>query len=158
MTTARRLMFRLFLEGVEIPVVGARISVAAGAPAAAIIQVVPTDRALDFHPRTMVHLFSLDITSPSTGGELTPTEGVRRNTLSVLKNYKLIFHGVSVGFRVLKEGGRRQTFLQCVGPSSAWDNVHQYSMAYGPRGSAWGNKNSEEGEAILFDDITGNSR
>jgi len=156
MTTARRLLFRLFLEGVEVPVVGARISSAAGAPSAAIIQVVPTDRALDFHPRTMVHLFSLDITNPSLDGELVPVEGVRRNSLAVLKNYKLCFHGVSVGFRVLKEGARRQTFLQCVGPSSSWDNVHQYSMAYGPRGSAWGNTYTEEGEAVLFDDITGN--
>ena len=157
MAAARRLLFRLFLEGIEVPVVGARISSAEGAPAAAVIQVVPTDRVMDLHPRTLVHLFALDIVNYPESGTLPAVapEGTPEATLLKLENYKLIFHGVYVGFRVLKEGARRQTTLQCVGPSSSWDNVHQYSMTYGPRNGAWGNRFSEE-EVNLFDDITGN--
>lgn len=57
----QRLKLRLFLEGVEVPVVSANIRTAPNSPTMASIQIPPLAEATRFHPRTLVHLFFLDL-------------------------------------------------------------------------------------------------
>ena len=66
MAVAKPLHLRLFLEGIEVPVVAAQISINTNAPATAAVQILPLDIAQNLLPRTIVHLFFLDT---STGHE-----------------------------------------------------------------------------------------
>jgi hypothetical protein len=58
--TGQYLHLRLFLEGVEVPVISAQIQSQKNSPAAASIQIVANDYALDLRPRTLVHLSRLE--------------------------------------------------------------------------------------------------
>ena len=79
-----RLRLRLFLEGVEVPVVGAQLQCLPNAPIMAAIQVPPRSEGLRLLPRTLVHLFFLDFyeeenpfigvsTFSNAAGEVHPT-------------------------------------------------------------------------------------
>ena len=70
-TQAAPLGLRLFLEGVEVPVISAQVTMQPDQPAVASIQIVPVDSALHFLPRTLVHLFYLDPEPP----EIELTQG-----------------------------------------------------------------------------------
>ena len=59
--TGQRLRLRLFLEGIEVPVIAAQITSQPNAPLQAAIQIVPHHLATKFYPRTLVHLFFLDL-------------------------------------------------------------------------------------------------
>jgi hypothetical protein len=56
----KRLKLRLFLEGVEIPVIAANVQSAPNGPMVASIQVPPLAEGTRLFPRTTVHLFFLD--------------------------------------------------------------------------------------------------
>jgi len=56
----QRLKLRLFLEGVEIPVISANIQTAPNSPAVASIQIPPLAEGTRLLPRTIVHLYFLD--------------------------------------------------------------------------------------------------
>lgn len=58
--TAHRIRLRLFLEGVEVPVIAATVQSAPNGPAAASIQIPPLPEGTRLLPRTLVHLFFLD--------------------------------------------------------------------------------------------------
>jgi len=59
-TVAQKLKLRLFLEGVEIPVIAAVVETKPNAPCVASIQIPPLPEGTRLHPRTLVHLFFLD--------------------------------------------------------------------------------------------------
>jgi len=152
---ARWLKLRLLVEGVEVPVIGARISIAENAPCAATIQIVPLDQGLEFHARSMVHLFAHDIvnvpevTQTADGRPLTEAEIIR------LDDYKLCFYGLLIGFRYMKQGTQRTLILQCLDASIAWDTTYQFMLTYGPRGSGIMGSNARMigANTNLFDDI-----
>ena len=54
------LHLRLFLEGIEIPVISAGVTATIGSGATATIDIVPDDTLDQILPRTTVHLFYLD--------------------------------------------------------------------------------------------------
>lgn len=56
----QRLRLRLFLEGVEVPVIAANIQAAPNSPAVASIQIPPLAEGTRLLPRTIVHLYFLD--------------------------------------------------------------------------------------------------
>ena len=56
----QRLRLRLFIEGVEVPVIAAQVQVAPNAPAACSIQIPPLPEGTRIFPRSIVHLFFLD--------------------------------------------------------------------------------------------------
>lgn len=58
---AQRLRLRLFLEGVEIPVISATVRAVPNSPAIASIQVPPLAEGTKLLPRTTVHLYFLDL-------------------------------------------------------------------------------------------------
>lgn len=60
MAVGQHLSLRLFLEGYEVPVISANLSIQPDAPAQCQIQIPATDKAHELHPRTLVHLFFKD--------------------------------------------------------------------------------------------------
>jgi len=60
MAVAQHLQLRCFIEGIEVPVVSASVSIQPDAPAQCQIQIPATDKAHQFLPRSLVHLFFLD--------------------------------------------------------------------------------------------------
>lgn len=138
---AHRLHLRLFLEGIEVPVISAQVQANLNAPATASIQVVPTDKLFELKPRTLVHLFFYDFTT----GDLEEPK---------LKDYKLIFGGEVVGIQYAKTPTARQAVLQCADWSSYWDTTYQLFLDYSPHGNVltekaalWGGGNR------MFDNI-----
>lgn len=75
---ARAYPFRLrcFLEGIEVPVVSANMTVQMDAPAQCQVQIPATDKAFEFLPRTLIHLF-FDF------GEMTSPPNVSIDTFTV---------------------------------------------------------------------------
>ena len=90
---AQRLRLRLFLEGVEVPVIAATVQVTPNAPAACSIQLPPLPEGTRLLPRTLVHLFFYDFyeaaspfpvtqTATTTSTNQSPTTYQNNNTLS----------------------------------------------------------------------------
>lgn len=108
-TTASQLHIRLFLEGVEVPVISADVqSTLDGPGTSASIQVVATPEVGRLRPRTLVHLFFLDVS----------TEGT----------YRLLFSGEVVGVSVSKTESSRNASLDCRDFRSYFDAAYTYFM------------------------------
>lgn len=145
MTIGHKLALRLFLEGVEIPVISVSIQIAANAPVAASIQVIATDKILDIHPRTVVHLFFYDFAAESVdyGATAADAAGGIPSTKSdsllldvINEQYKLLFMGEVQALAFQKDEGSRQVVLNCVDFSNYWDTTYQYNF----RGSLLGGR------------------
>lgn len=106
MTTQSRLHLRLFLEGLEVSVVEASISMTSGNPASANIQVIFTPEIMKLLPRTLVHLFFFDA---SLDGE---------------DPYRLLFAGDLVSVNVTKSEQSRTATLICA------DHMDLFNYAY----------------------------
>lgn len=152
------LKLRLFLEGVEIPVVSSSITAQKNTAAMCSIQIPANDYALDLKPRTLVHLFSYDsyrgappeqqvwvggagidkkvrnLKDPEQGplvpNEVSPTPSPELAQIDMLNsNYKLIFGGEVIGISYQKTPASRGMVLQCVDWSSYWDIAYQYQVS-----------------------------
>ena len=160
-SSGQYLKLRLFLEGREVPVVGAQIQASIGAPASANIQVIPDDRGAELHPRTLVHLFYRDLETAVTRNEQfldgDPETNVDPEGHSTSQQYRLIFVGEVVGFQIMKSPQGRSLVLNCMDTSTYWDSSFQYMMTYGTTGNGiWGNPSKFMGaETTLFDDLPG---
>lgn len=155
MPVGKPLQLRLFVEGEEIPVISAQVSISIGAPAAASIQIIPLDEALSFHPRTMVHLFFLDdfqVRVDANNAQNRKEED--RLNIPFLDNYKLLFSGEFIGFQFVKTPSSRAVIMQCLDFSSYWDAVHATALEYGPNGNALTHQGAlRASNTGLFDDI-----
>lgn len=158
MAVGQKLKLRLFIEGVEVPVVSANIQSTKNAPVACSIQIPANDYALDFRPRSLIHLFVYDIyngappeTMVSVGGPgvrvvdrdngvdpelagLFPPERFESTTEQDLtdlenENYKLVFGGELMQFGFSKSPTQRSIILQCLDWSSYWDLCIQYMVS-----------------------------
>lgn len=153
-TKVAPLGLRLFLEGIEVPVISASVSVQPDTPANASIQVIPTDMSLYFLPRTLVHLFYLDealsddevAAAKAAADSLKgPSDGVRPKTTFEEADlnrfevsdfgYKILFSGEVIGFHYTKSPTGRQQVLQCMDLSSYWDACYQFFSDYSAGGS-----------------------
>lgn len=174
-----RLGLRLFLEGIEVPVVSAQVQVNINAPATASIQVVPGDGVLEFKARTMVHLFFWDYTLDHTVGvpespdpaRIAEEYGVDIDTAKLviagqpnlfatpeqaeLRGYKLLFSGEVIGVVMMKTPTGRQAVLQCSDFSTYWDTTYQFFVSYSPSGNFLGTSAAVwAGGSSMFDDLT----
>lgn len=158
MSVGQRLGLRLFLEGVEIPVVSATVQCQKNAPASAAIQIPANDYGLDLHARTLVHLFTYDLyngappqelvsvggpgvriqqreqgVDPELEGLFPPERFESTNEQDAVdlenSNWKLLFGGEVVGFHFSKTPGSRAIVLQCLDWSSYWDIAYQYQVS-----------------------------
>lgn len=152
-----RLKLRLFLEGVEVPVVAATITSQKNSAASAAIQIPANDYGLDLKPRTLVHLFAYDgykgappesqvwvggagisvkqqlSKDPDKEGPIPKPDAVANSpTLTTIdlenQNFKLIFGGEVVAIHYSKSPTSRGMNLQCVDWSSYWDIAYQYQV------------------------------
>lgn len=158
MSVGQRLGLRLFLEGVEVPVVSATIQCQKNAPAQASIQIPANDYGLDMMPRTLVHLFFYDLYNGAPPEELVSVGGtgvrIQQREQGVdpeleglfpperfestdeqdavdleNSNWKLLFGGEVVGFHFSKSPANRSIVLQCLDWSSYWDIAYQYQVS-----------------------------
>lgn len=152
MPVGKPLHLRLFLEGEEVPVVAAQVTINTSSPATASIQIVPLDSAMDMLPRTMVHLFFLDTKLEQVEGPSIPGD------IRVRGTYRLLFSGEVVGFAWNQTPATRGLVLQCLDFSNYWDSAHVHAVSYGPGGNAFDNQGSINGAAVgAFTNIPGDS-
>jgi hypothetical protein len=148
---------RLFLEGVEVPVIAAQVQVAPNSPAQCSIQIPPLPEGTRLLPRTLVHLYFLDFyetASPfpvregaSTVTDLDPNKYEGEQALAAAEEeakfqdrdyrngrYKLLFGGEIVGFQWTKNVSQRSLVLQCTDWSNYWDYAYQWNNTdlFGP--------------------------
>lgn len=130
MAQGHHLHLRLFLEGVEVPVVSASVQVSANTPAAATIQVVATDKVLDLLPRTVVHLFYYDYVEQGNSALDLDDEILQGDKYVDWFNskYKLLFMGELITIQFSKAAGQRAVILQCSDFSNYWDTTFQYNF------------------------------
>lgn len=114
---AKFLSLRLFLEGIEVPIVSAQIEIGGNSPASAVLQVVPTGAGLFLKPRTCVHLFAVEPMSDDASQE----DRIR---------YKLVFGGEIAGIQWVKTPFQRALVLQCLDWSSYWDTAYQMMLTF----------------------------
>lgn len=115
MATAQYLKLRLFLEGQEVPVIGASVTASLGSPAQASIQVVGDPSVLRLAPRTLVHLFVYD---PLGRSKLHPKSSDGK--------YILLFCGDLMEVQYQKTGSSRNATLVCVDDTSYYDLAYTY--------------------------------
>ena len=156
MGIGHRLHLRLFIEGVEIPVIAADVQSVTGSAAVAAVQIPANDYAMDLRPRSIVHLFAYDY----FGGNIGERVSVRQEGLTVQEragipddevairpakklensqdfslsdlqnqNYGLLFGGELMGISLQKTPTRRGIVLQCADFSSYWDIALQYMVS-----------------------------
>lgn len=152
-------MVRAFLEGIEVPVLGAQITIQPNAPAQAVIQVPPAELGTRLLPRTVIHVFFLDGVEATSSlrsyrgadparKERTPTlhDMTRLRALQGTvdqqeldreernQKYKLLFCGEVLGFQWSKSPMQRSLVLQCLDLSNYWDYAYQFNNSdlFGP--------------------------
>lgn len=114
MALGRPLGAKLFLEGMEVPFIGATITSAVNQAAITYIDVVPHYSINDIKPRTLVQLFVRDYMN----------EGGSSNTPQF--PYVLAWQGEVFGYTMGKTPTSRSFSLSCIDPSSYWDCVMAY--------------------------------
>ena len=145
---AQALGLRLFLEGLEVPVISATVDINEGSAAVAQIEIVGLDSAMKFKPRTMVHLFFFDggdykygpqTSKKTSGGErtdpsdpfspMTPTK-TETTALTVDDRYRLLFMGELFSYTYQKSGsGSRSVILNCIDFSNYWDTSFIFQVS-----------------------------
>lgn len=167
MTSAKAdaLKLRLFIEGVECPVISAQIQMQPNGPIQAAIQVPPSPLGTQLLPRSTVHLFFLDMYEEQNpyislrGSDAkrskqkdptayqrniqdsTPDESVLPGDLvsdAMNVRYKLVFGGEVVGYQNSKNPSSQSLVLQCADFSIYWDTAYQFNNTdlFGPGGKA----------------------
>jgi hypothetical protein len=118
MANAQLLNLRLFLEGIEVPVISASVVNSIGSPATANIEIVGDPKVLQFAPRTMVHLFVYDPLSKS-----------KTKPKSADGKYTLLFAGDLMSVTYSKTGSSRNAIMSCQDDSSYYDLAYTYFVS-----------------------------
>ena len=118
---AERLNLRLFIDGVEVPVIGAKCTFSEGTVATAEIQLIATDELYDIEPRAFVTLFVYD------NYDYVPTPGGSSTRIGPhdLRRWKLLFAGEYVAVGLQKSAGSRQATISCACPTNYLDFIRQ---------------------------------
>jgi hypothetical protein len=149
-----RLKLRMFLEGIEIPIISINTQSAPNSPIYASIQIPPLAEGTRFLPRTIVHVYFLDLYAQKTpllkdpsaqASSRNPSNYERRlqdtsdaplylQSDGTNDNYKLLFAGEIVGYQFTKTSANRSLVLQCADFSNYWDYAFQWSNTgiFGP--------------------------
>jgi hypothetical protein len=130
---AERLNLRLFIDGIEVPVVGGRCTAAESTIYAADIQVIATDEVYDLLPRSFVTLFvynNYDYVDDPVSGE---KDAIRIGP-NDLRRWVLLFAGELVAVSLQKEGAGRTATLTCADPGNYWDFIRQQYINFSNAG------------------------
>lgn len=118
---AEYLHLRLFLEGIEVPVISATVDVNEGSSATAQVEIVGLDSALRILPRTVVHLFFFD-------GPAFNHDGAEHKNPE--NYYRLLFMGEVFSYTYQKTGqGSRAVVLNCTDFSNYWDTSYLFQIS-----------------------------
>jgi hypothetical protein len=113
------LHLRLFLEGIEVPVISASVNATIGSGATATVEIIPDDTVDQILPRTTVHIFYLDSFAFSQSGASEPKSS----------HYKLMFAGEVFSVSSQKVGmGSRSVNLNCMDFSNCLDTNYVYQF------------------------------
>ena len=129
---AERLKLRLFLEGVEVPLIAINLQVAPNSPAVASIQIPPMAEGMKLLPRTIVHVFFddasfiPDLTTFHKVKQRPGGDGYELERDMVSAGYRVLFCGEIVGFQWQKQPFNRSLVLQCMDLSCYWDTAYQW--------------------------------
>jgi len=125
MPIAKRLNLRLFIDGMEVPVIGARCSFSENTDASADIQVIATDEVFEILPRSMILLFYYE------DDDYTYKEGAESG-LGVLdlRRWKILFAGELASVQLQKTDAQRAAILSCVGPMNYLDFIRQHYLNF----------------------------
>jgi hypothetical protein len=136
--SVKRLKLRLFLEGIEVPVVAAQVTGGDGQPASAVIQIIATDDVHNLKPCTLVHLLFLDlypdpeVTDALLAADSAGYAGISDEAQAALANgYRLLFSGEYIQYSLQRSPSGRSVSLQCLDFSIYWDRAKQYYMSGG---------------------------
>lgn len=156
---AQRLKLRLFVEGVELPIIAAQVECRPNSPLVASIQVPPLAEGTKILPRSLVHVFFLDFYATGNpnvivnGAQAAPTNSANPSAYTqgqneaaangesggeiddyVNQQYKLLFVGEFIAFKWTKNPSSRSLVLQCLDLSNYWDYAYQWNNTdiFGP--------------------------
>jgi hypothetical protein len=107
---ASRERIRCYIEGVEIPVIGVTVQISEDTPAAASVEVVPTDPVLSLLPRSFVIVTYLD----------DPVSG------RADKQERIMFSGETVGVSFSSQVVSRSAVIRAVDESANWDTCYHF--------------------------------
>ena len=133
MAQTRSIALKLFLEGIEIDCARADVEASINGPATASIHIPAAPSSHEFLPRTLVHLFYLDM-----GLNAVHEDGLAKADPNDPKNWKLLFGGEVTSYGYRNMGGTRSIVLSCLDFSSYWSSAQLYWG--GSRGSSLHNK------------------
>ena len=141
-----RLHVRLFLEGIEVPIIAATVNCSMNSPVSAQFELVPTDAALRFKPRTTVHAFFLDTGDPNY------IPDTKTGLLPIGPDvYKLLFCGEVFDIVFSKSGaGSRSIVLNCLDFSSLLDTTYIYLLRLATGSDAPGGRTVVSGSQAVF--------
>lgn len=109
MSAGRPLGAKLFLEGMEIPFIGATVTHTVNQASIAYIDLVPHKTINNIKPRTLATLFVRDYNDEKNGFP-----------------YVLAFEGEVFGYNFGKTTASRSFSISCIDKTSYWDNVLTY--------------------------------
>jgi hypothetical protein len=123
---ASRLNLRLFIDGMEVPIIGARVTYTEGGPSTAQIQVVATDQVYDILPRSLLTVFYYE------------THDYDRSSGFTLKKYgpkdprrwKLLWMGELTGVNFSKQSAQRSATLLGMDITNYWDFIKQHYVNF----------------------------
>ena len=115
------LNLKLYLEGIQVPVISAQINQRAGGMATANITIIPTAQALSILPRTNVLLFYYEPRAEKWDNKKKAYVPENENM-----RYCVIFYGEVVGHSYNKADQSRSLTLSCVDHTTYWDVAYAY--------------------------------
>lgn len=113
MALGRPLGAKLFLEGKEVPFLGATITAAVHQASIAYVDLTPHSSIMNIKPRTLVEIFVRDYMDTGGSGKAAFP-------------YVLAWRGEVFGYNFGKTPASRSFTLQCIDVSSYWDNALAY--------------------------------
>ena len=125
---AGKLNLRCFIDGLEVPVIGARCTYTEGAAATAQVQLVATDAVYGIPARSFVTLFVYDNHDFETDNSGVPRE--KKLGPNDLRRWKLLFAGEKVGIQVTKSDQERHAVMVCADHTTYWDFIKQHYVNF----------------------------
>lgn len=135
--SASELGLRVYLEGIQIPVVSATITFQDGEPATAQINTLPSAGFQKITPRSMIHIFYLLEATKKDSSDFFVHKDPKipvTNEESFGREYKLLFSGEYVGYNYTKSTQGRALMLNCIDATNYFAAIKQGASNYSTGG------------------------
>ena len=128
MLNAERLNLRMFIDGIEVPIVGARATFTEGMGATAEAQVIATDEVWELPPRSFATIYYYDSFDYVQGPKGDPRE-IKIGPYD-LRRWKLLFAGEIAAVNIAKQAQGRMATIALVDHTNYWDFVKQHYINF----------------------------